>query len=155
LTHLRQRRRSSAVPISHWTTVRFCNGCPAGIQAGMSQGLRVLVLHVHLLTEPVSANSIEHLPVAHSQPPSRPKTLSIPSLRSKVCARRSRPVSGRGLFGQPARSAPICKRSMRFRPLRSVDPADRAMLLHGSFRGRCREAWRDEPGRDGTLKHVD
>src|SRR5262245_31596602 len=25
LTHLRQRRRSSAVPISHWTTVRFCN----------------------------------------------------------------------------------------------------------------------------------
>jgi hypothetical protein len=27
-------RRSSAVPISHWTTVRFCNGCPAGIHAG-------------------------------------------------------------------------------------------------------------------------
>jgi len=27
LTHLRERRRLSAAPISHWTTVRFCNGC--------------------------------------------------------------------------------------------------------------------------------
>jgi hypothetical protein len=34
LTHLGQRRRLSAVPISHWTTVFFCNGCPAGIHAG-------------------------------------------------------------------------------------------------------------------------
>src|SRR5262249_45651009 len=34
LTHLRQRRRSSTVPISHWATVHFCNGCSAGIHAG-------------------------------------------------------------------------------------------------------------------------
>jgi hypothetical protein len=35
--------------------------------------------------------------------PSRPKTISIPSVRRKVCARRSRPASARGLFGQPDR----------------------------------------------------
>ena len=35
--------------------------------------------------------------------PSRPKTISIPSARSGVCARRSRPASARGLFGQPER----------------------------------------------------
>ena len=53
--------------------------------------------------------------------PSRPKTISIPSARSGVCARRSRPASARGLFGQPHRGPsshsipptfmPICKRS--------------------------------------------
>jgi hypothetical protein len=31
-------------PISHWTTVGFCNGCPGGAARSMSQGLRVLVL---------------------------------------------------------------------------------------------------------------
>ena len=35
--------------------------------------------------------------------PSRPKTISIPSVRRKVCARRSRPASARGFFGQPDR----------------------------------------------------
>src|SRR5262245_2310943 len=30
-------------PISHWTTVGFCNGCPGGAARSMSQGLRVLV----------------------------------------------------------------------------------------------------------------
>jgi hypothetical protein len=34
--------------------------------------------------------------------PSRRKTISIPSVRRKVCARRSRPASVRGFFGQPA-----------------------------------------------------
>src|SRR5262249_50203497 len=43
--------------------------------------------------------------------PSRPKTISILSVRRKLCARRSRPASARGLFGQPDRLAPICKRS--------------------------------------------
>ena len=53
--------------------------------------------------------------------PSRPKTISIPSARSGVCARRSRPASARGLFGQPDRVQaaialpptlmPTCKRS--------------------------------------------
>jgi hypothetical protein len=33
--------------------------------------------------------------------PSRPKTISIPSARSGVWARRSRPASARGFFGQP------------------------------------------------------
>src|SRR5262249_47862299 len=33
LTHLGQRRRLSSVPISHWTTVRFCDRCPAGSHA--------------------------------------------------------------------------------------------------------------------------
>ena len=37
--------------------------------------------------------------------PSRPKTISIPSVRGKVCTRRSRPASARGVFGQPDRSA--------------------------------------------------
>jgi hypothetical protein len=31
---LGQGRRLSAVPVSRWTTVLFCNGCPAGIHAG-------------------------------------------------------------------------------------------------------------------------
>jgi hypothetical protein len=35
--------------------------------------------------------------------PSRLNTISIPSARSEVCARRSRPASARGLFGQPHR----------------------------------------------------
>jgi hypothetical protein len=43
--------------------------------------------------------------------PSRPKTISIPTVRRKVCARRSRPASARGLFGQLARLVPACKRS--------------------------------------------
>ena len=30
LTHLHHRPRPSKPPISHWTTVRFCNGCPSG-----------------------------------------------------------------------------------------------------------------------------
>src|SRR5262245_19791274 len=34
----------SATPISHWTTIRFCNGCPGRAARSMSQGLRVLVL---------------------------------------------------------------------------------------------------------------
>jgi hypothetical protein len=34
----------SMAPISHWTTVGFCNGCPGGAARSMSQGLRVLVL---------------------------------------------------------------------------------------------------------------
>src|SRR5262244_1648546 len=34
----------SMPPISHWTTVGFCNGCPGGAERSMSQGLRVLVL---------------------------------------------------------------------------------------------------------------
>jgi NAD(P)-dependent dehydrogenase (short-subunit alcohol dehydrogenase family) len=33
----------SMAPLSHWTTVGFCNGCPGGAARGMSQGLRVLV----------------------------------------------------------------------------------------------------------------
>src|SRR5215471_21275045 len=33
----------SMAPISHWTTVGFCNGCPGGAARSMSQGLRVLV----------------------------------------------------------------------------------------------------------------
>ena len=44
LTHWRPRLSLSQAPISHWITVRFCNGCPGGAHAGMSQGLRVLVL---------------------------------------------------------------------------------------------------------------
>jgi hypothetical protein len=44
LTHLRHRPRPSKAPISHWTSVRFCNGCPSGGVRSMSQGLRVLVL---------------------------------------------------------------------------------------------------------------
>src|SRR5262245_27511001 len=44
LTHLRHRPRPSKAPISHWTTVHFCNGCPSGGARSMSQGLRVLVL---------------------------------------------------------------------------------------------------------------
>ena len=43
LTHWRHRLSLSQAPISHWITVRFCNGCPGGAHAGMSQGLRVLV----------------------------------------------------------------------------------------------------------------
>ena len=35
--------------------------------------------------------------------PSRLKVISIPKVRSKVWARRSRPASARGLLGQPAR----------------------------------------------------
>jgi hypothetical protein len=45
LTHLRHRPRPSNAPISHWTTVRFCNGCPSDGVRIMSQGLRVLVLY--------------------------------------------------------------------------------------------------------------
>ena len=33
----------STAPISHWTTIRFCNGCPGRAARSMSQGLRVLV----------------------------------------------------------------------------------------------------------------
>ena len=36
--------RPSTAPISHWTTVRFCNECPGWGARSMSQGLRVLVL---------------------------------------------------------------------------------------------------------------
>jgi hypothetical protein len=52
--------------------------------------------------------------------PSRPKTISIPSVRRKLCARRRRPASARGFLGQPVlsldtpsalRSAPARKRS--------------------------------------------
>jgi|SRR6516164_7574192 len=43
--------------------------------------------------------------------PSRPKAISIPTVRKKVCARRSRPARARGLFGQPVRLVPTCKRS--------------------------------------------
>src|SRR5262249_23953053 len=43
--------------------------------------------------------------------PSRPKTISTPSMRRKLCARRNRPASARGLLGQPDRLAPGCKRS--------------------------------------------
>jgi hypothetical protein len=35
--------------------------------------------------------------------PSRPKTISIPRVRRKVCARRSRPASAGRFFGQPDR----------------------------------------------------
>src|SRR5262245_43283618 len=38
----------SMPPISHWTTVGFCNGCPGGAARSMSQGLRVLVSLVPL-----------------------------------------------------------------------------------------------------------
>jgi hypothetical protein len=38
------RPRPSKAPISHWTTLRFCNECPSGGVRSMSQGLRVLVL---------------------------------------------------------------------------------------------------------------
>src|SRR5262245_36449567 len=34
----------STAPISHWTTIRFCKGCPGRAARSMSQGLRVLVL---------------------------------------------------------------------------------------------------------------
>jgi putative tryptophan/tyrosine transport system substrate-binding protein len=44
LTHLCHRPRPSTAPISHWTTVRFCNECPGWGARSMSQGLRVLVL---------------------------------------------------------------------------------------------------------------
>jgi hypothetical protein len=33
LTHLCHRPRPSTAPISHWTTVRFCNECPGGALA--------------------------------------------------------------------------------------------------------------------------
>jgi hypothetical protein len=33
--------------------------------------------------------------------PARPKVISMPSARRKVCARRNRPASSLGLFGQP------------------------------------------------------
>ena len=41
--------RLSTAPISHWTTVRFCNGHPGRAARSMSQGLRVLVLPLHSL----------------------------------------------------------------------------------------------------------
>jgi hypothetical protein len=43
--------------------------------------------------------------------PSRPKTITIPTARRKVCARPSRPANARGLFGKPDRLAPTCRRS--------------------------------------------
>src|SRR5262249_54900064 len=53
--------------------------------------------------------------------PSRPKTISIPSVRRKVCARRSRPASARALFGHPDRLVPTCGRvGCASRPLRTV-----------------------------------
>src|SRR5215813_9898868 len=42
----------SMPPISHWTTVGFCNGCPGGAERSMSQGLRVLVLVLGPLRPP-------------------------------------------------------------------------------------------------------
>ena len=53
LTHLRHCPRPSKAPISHWTTVRFCNGCPSGGVRSMSQGLRVLVLVAFLGAIPI------------------------------------------------------------------------------------------------------
>ena len=47
LTHLCQRLRLSAVPISHWTTVRFWHWMSRWNSRRMSQGLRVLVLDTH------------------------------------------------------------------------------------------------------------
>jgi hypothetical protein len=41
----------SMAPISHWTTVGFCNGCPGGAARSMSQGLRVLVLEARTLKQ--------------------------------------------------------------------------------------------------------
>jgi hypothetical protein len=43
LTHRRHRLRLSQALISHWNTVRFCNGCPSGSERSMSQALCVLV----------------------------------------------------------------------------------------------------------------
>src|SRR5262245_49693670 len=40
-------------PISHWTTVGFCNGCPGGAARSMSQDMRVLVLVTHDIDESV------------------------------------------------------------------------------------------------------
>src|SRR5215470_15026309 len=36
LTHLRPRPSPSNAPISHWTAVHFCNGCPSGGARSMS-----------------------------------------------------------------------------------------------------------------------
>src|SRR5262245_16058943 len=59
----------SMPPISHWTTVGFCNGCPGGAARSMSQGLRVLVLVVpsQLLSHWLSP---EHSCFSGSIPPS-------------------------------------------------------------------------------------
>jgi hypothetical protein len=46
LTHPRHHPRLSMAPTSHWTTIHFCNRCPGGAARSMSQGLRVLVLHL-------------------------------------------------------------------------------------------------------------
>src|SRR5258708_638487 len=69
LTHLRHRPRPSKAPISHWTAVHFCNGCPSGGARSMSQGLRVLVLLAGiaaLLITTSAANAKNCLIVNHS-----------------------------------------------------------------------------------------
>jgi transposase len=45
----------SMAPISHWTTVGFCNGCPGGAARSMSQGLRTR-------RQATRRNFPEHLP---------------------------------------------------------------------------------------------
>ena len=60
LTHLHHRPRPSKPPISHWTTVRFCNGCPSGGVRSMSQGLRVLVLGDFLPPSPLEESWLRH-----------------------------------------------------------------------------------------------
>jgi hypothetical protein len=66
----------------------------ADAAAGCADDVRVLVLIVRVPNRP-----------------SRSKTILIPSVRRKVCARRDGPVSARGLFGQPYRLMPTCKSS--------------------------------------------
>jgi hypothetical protein len=55
--------------------------------------------------------------------PSRLKTVSIPSVRRKVRARRSRPASAQGLFGQNTRSGRSCSQRQSIRCRADGDPA--------------------------------
>jgi hypothetical protein len=55
--------------------------------------------------------------------PSRPKTFSMPSVGTKICARRSRPASAGGLFGHNTRSGRSCSQRQSIRCRAHGDPA--------------------------------
>jgi hypothetical protein len=78
LTHPRHRPRLRMAPISHWTTVRFCNGCPSGRARSIGQGLRVLVL---VVTASAAINLRER-PAPLSLPPWPPAQQRFRSTRS-------------------------------------------------------------------------
>jgi hypothetical protein len=100
LTHPRHRPRSRTAPISHWITVRFCNGCPSGRARSMSQGLRVLVLVAPWAAQGLQSNYQPWYRLGPAAPRRCSTRTGCPSSGGRICD-ASRPARLLGPQGRP------------------------------------------------------